>query len=199
MYGCQASNSFTLTNHPSHHLCKTLKSPMPINSPMQSSTIKTSFSLCLLHLHKHLHLQALPASASSPSSPFDCSSCSSRSSYSSRSSCQCSSCSPACSPSPTSPLASEDRATPSNPCLLKRAGPEGSSHSGINSFLSQTPESTSMGTRALVWAPDWERAPVRAPEFQLGSEASPGSSRRRQIRPRHPIPPLDIGRIIHSN
>ena len=38
MYGCQASNSFTLTNHLSHHLCKTLKSPMPINSPMQSST-----------------------------------------------------------------------------------------------------------------------------------------------------------------
>ena len=97
--------------------------------------IKTSFSLCLLHMHKHLHLQALPASASSPSSPFDCSSCSSRSSYSCRSSCQCSSCSPACSPSPTSPLASEDRATPSNPCPLKRARPEGSSHSGINSFF----------------------------------------------------------------
>ena len=170
---------------------------------MQSSTSNQDiiFPSCLLHLHKHL--QALPASASSPSSPFDCSSCSSRSSYSCRSSCQCSSCSPAYSPSPTSPPSSEDRATPSNPCPLKRARPEGSSHSSINSFLSQTPESTSvgtsMGTRALVWAPDWERAPVWAPESQLGSEASPGSSRRRQIRPRHPIPPLDIGRIIHSN
>ena len=137
--------------------------------------------------------------SSSPSSPAGCSSCSSHSSYSCRSSpshssSPCSSGSPAYSPDlPKSPLGSGDRATPSNPYRLKRSG-----HSSPEDAASIVFVCISLDRRVS----DRGRAAVQRREWQLRHLTyrwSGWSSRRRQIRPRHPIPALNIYREAHTN